>query len=574
MKAIKKIISAAIFLSVAVCNVCAQTTLLQKKYISVRNMEKEKLTQALTEIESLANPNDEQQALYAILHFEYLIRNGSTLQPESLLNNAISYFQKKKSPYLANALFLKARLLDYANQPEQAIHLYLEAEDLALKIPDHALLAYIYTDMGNLNYNQGFYVEARDKYEQAQEYYQLIGHTQYVLSTQLDIISIYYAEKNYTLALQQTQELIPQVKHDSTLYGQALNNLAHTYWHSKQYDSAMVYLHQVKSILPKKNDLHIYANYKIAMIQYKQEQYDSAQHYALKVIEQEGRVELHKACYGILANVAMKRKDEKAQWYYFVKRDSCNKVLLDIAQQTPAHEVEQQIKQEKNLAYQTKISIYGTALAMLCILAALLYLRIRTQQHKRINNKLEEANKNIHQQKEAIKQLQESKEIENQQKAEQLAELNRQLAQSIAQQQTLIDQRRKNLSIATKAIKDKIEQHETYYRRQENLSLEEAQHKAYHTQIYIHNNAKLMKWLNQQFSNLGKKLLQAHPTLTERDMQLLVLILLETPYKTTSTILNITSNSIGKTQIRLAEKLGYKNMEALRKYMEELMING
>ncbi len=559
---------------IALCNAYAQTTILEQQYTSIKNMETNELTQTIAELKALVRPNEFQQALYAILHFEHLDKNDSTLQPDSLISSAITHLQNAESPYLATALFQKARIQYHNRKFEQATRLYLQAEKLAYDIPDHALLAYTYADIGNVYFEQKNYTKARTKYEKAKEYYQLTGHTQHALSIQLNIASTYSAEENYTLALQQTLALAltPQVKHDSILWEKALSNLASIYWHTEQYDSAKQYMKQIIKLTNKKN--HTYTNFQIAHIYYKQEKNDSARHYALKVVAEKGSAGLHKACYGMLANIAYRENNHTAQAHYLVKRDSCNNLLLDIQEQTPAHIIEQQIKQKEQVAHLKKMSIIFGILGSMSLLTYLLYMykeRKRMRQYIHMGKQLEISSKNIRSYQEKIKLLKENEEIAEQLKDQQLEELKIQLVQNQERQEQLTMQRKKIMRLATNSINDKIELLAKDYRKQKSISYEEALCQAYQKQLSIDNNTKLLKWLNQQFENVGKKLLYAHPSLTERDMQMLTLIFLHTSHKNISTVLNISINSIGKTQIRLAQKLGKENTDAIREHVEKLI---
>ena len=531
------------------------------------------MQQSIASFDSMGTTNHLQAAIHCLLRVEHADRYNNSLPPDSLIDNTIDYLQKTHSDYAATALFLKARLLYDKSENEEAMQLYLQAEKMAHNIPDLALLAYIYSDMGNIHYIQDTYTEARNKYERARYYYQQIEDVQKELSSQLKIIGTYSAEENYTVALQQVKNLMPQTLYNSKLWGMAVSEIADIYYKTKQYDSAAVYFQQA---------LHtnIYTDYnccQLASIHYKQQQYDSAQHYAKRVIRMESTANIHKACYGILANIADRQGDAVAQAHYLVKRDSCNNVLLAIEQQTPAHVLEQQMKDGEQINKLRQRSMAWGAVALVVLLIYLLYVRKmykRMEEYKRMRKDMELAKKNIHKYKSQIQALEDSKETETEKNTEQIAQLNIQLENSIATQQQLIAQRRKIMRIATRAINEKIELCAAHLRKGEKYTHEQALRRAYEHEIHLYHAAKLKRWLNMEFNYLGKKLTHTHPSLTERDIQLFALILLQTPHKTVSSLLDILPGSVAKTQLRLAQRLNSETMDDLRDYAEVFVMGG
>ena len=567
--------------TILICLLCATSAVyaqvpdFEQEYISIYSLSKNIKQETLAAFDSIGTANHLQAAIHAMLRSEYAKQQGIIALPDTLLDNAIDYLQKTHSDYAATALFLKAEDLCYEQQYEAAMHLYLRSEAITRRISDHILLAHLYFNMGDVFFKQDSFAEAIKKWEQARHYYQIMKHQNGILLSNKKILTAYIASGKTDIAQQQIEEMLRQSASDSLSLYYLYSEKARVLRYKEQYDSAIVYLNKSKKMGLQADSTSL--NYQLLYNHYYKDECDSVIHYAQMLIALGVPVRMQKTCYGMLANIASRQGDAVAQAHYLVKRDSCNNVLLAIEQQTPAHVLEQQMKDGEQINKLKQTSIVWGGVALVVLLIYLLYVRKmykRMEEYKRMRKDMELAKKNIHKYKSQIQALEDSKETETEKNTEQIAQLNIQLENSIATQQQLIAQRRKIMRIATRAINEKIELCAAHLRKGEKYTHEQALRRAYEHEIHLYHAAKLKRWLNMEFNYLGKKLIKAHPSLTERDIQLFALILLQTPHKTVSSLLDILPGSVAKTQLRLAQRLNSETMDDLRDYAEVFVMGG
>lgn len=197
------------------------------------------------------------RALYGLLLFEALDKAYKPLQPDSVINFSIEYYNRKNdSEKLAKAYFYKARVYKYAYQFEDASNLYMVALDNLKKSEDYNLLAKIYSDLGDICIFQNELDDARIKFEKAKKYFEKAKKESQALLKQIDIGKTYRIEKNYKKAKKYFIDVLNETN-DSSLIGITLQELGGNFFLSGSYDSAVHYLK--KSILfPfKENDQSI-----------------------------------------------------------------------------------------------------------------------------------------------------------------------------------------------------------------------------------------------------------------------------------------------------------------------------
>ena len=95
----------------------------------------------LKKIQPLNTLSEADRALYGLLYFEALDKNGLPLKPDSIINFSTNYFSSHNSDnYLATCFLYKARMLKSAQRFEDATLLYLKALDLLQNKPQNFIL--------------------------------------------------------------------------------------------------------------------------------------------------------------------------------------------------------------------------------------------------------------------------------------------------------------------------------------------------------------------------------------------------------------------------------------------------
>src|ERR1035437_5634471 len=126
--------------------------------------------------EKYKSPSD--HALYGLLLFHALERADKKIQPVSLIDFSINYYQSKKDDlHLAGCYFFKGHMNLSAQRYDEAAILYLKAIDCLQYKNDFYLSARIYANLGDISAIQRNYSESIKKYRLSLDYFQRAGKT-------------------------------------------------------------------------------------------------------------------------------------------------------------------------------------------------------------------------------------------------------------------------------------------------------------------------------------------------------------------------------------------------------------
>ena len=141
--------------------------------------------------------SNSDRALYGLLLFQALDKNSKPLQPDSVINYSLNYYQNTNDlPRLAICYFYKARIYKNAQRYDDATVLYLKALDCLQNKKDYTLMGKIYADMGDICSVQLDYKEALKKYQFSADCFNRGGNHIDACYRILDIGRTYHSEKN------------------------------------------------------------------------------------------------------------------------------------------------------------------------------------------------------------------------------------------------------------------------------------------------------------------------------------------------------------------------------------------
>ena len=277
--------------------------------------------------------SDSHKALYGLLLFQALENNEMTLQPDSLLNFSLKYYEKSdEKSNLSKCYFYQARIYKKAQRHDEATLLYFKALDCCEDKTDYTLLGKIYGDMGDVCSIQGNYREALNKYQLSIGYFKKAGKLTDVCYSIICIGRTYRFEKDYKIALQYYRKALSLTK-DSMMSGVVFQEIGGNYYWSKQYDSAQYYLR--KSLrFPYRNTNYAVRCFLLADLSFDLEQYDSAHYYALAALKYPANFFTKRDCYRILVNIEYIRNDIKQMGKYIIQYQNYGDSIRKVESQT------------------------------------------------------------------------------------------------------------------------------------------------------------------------------------------------------------------------------------------------
>ena len=285
--------------------------------------------QMLKNISSNKYKSGANRALYGLLMIETLDRQKLPLQPDSLLDFSLSYYQEHDDQVrLANCYLYKGRIYKSNFQYEKAIDSYLKALDIIDTKKEYLLSGRINFDMGEIYLYQKEFNKARQKYIEAYKAYLQARSLKFAYTSVISIGISYSQEKQYKKAQKYFYTVYYSAK-DSLIKGYAIQNLGINYYYLQQFDSAKHYL---KKALPypyiKTNKAIRY--YYLSDLYFDLNKYDSAKYYATESFNYKPDIITQRECYRILVNAANAKGDipdlKKSMMGYQYCIDSIRKI--------------------------------------------------------------------------------------------------------------------------------------------------------------------------------------------------------------------------------------------------------
>ena len=460
------------------------------------------------------------KALYGLLYFQALDKNGKPLQPDSLITYSLNYYQNSSDKkYLAFCYFYKGRIYKNAQRYDDATELYLKALDLSQNRKDYTLLGKIYADMGDICSLQKDYTESLKKYQLSANYFKLAGKLIDASYRTLDIGRTYRLVKNYKFAHKFYLQALNQTK-DSIFYGVAYQEIGINYYWDKQYDSAQYYLK--KSIhFPYKSTNHALRCYYLADLFFDIERYDSAYYYASIALKFPANFFTQRECYRILANTEYVRGNFKQMATFMTQFQAFSDSVRKVESQTKITVLED-LHQTSETAHKTKkyLTVLGWLLPFIIAISLYVLYRLR-KRNKGKEKELEEA------------------EIQITEKQNLLVDS---LIQKIEETRTLQAAVYKKASIAKREQIDK---------------------EIYNVCLHVNEWEVFKRLMNKTFNNIVSTLEKEFPEITRKELTLCCLLLLDIRTQDMALILDTQPASLYKMKSRLTQKLSLKSTKDL-----------
>lgn len=466
------------------------------------------------------------RAFYGLLYFQALDKNKLTLQPDSLINYSLDYYQHSSDKSrLALCYFYKARIYKTAQQYDQATVLYLKALDNSQDKKNYAVLGKIYTDMGEICSIQKDFKESLLKYQQAVNCFNLAGKKIDASYSILDIGRTYRLIKDYKAALKYYRMALLRPA-DSILYGVANQEIGINYYSAKQYDSAQYYLRKSLSF-PYKSTSYAIRCFYLADLFFDIEKYDSAYQYASKALKYPANFFTQRECYRLLANTEYIKGNFKQMAVFMTHFQSSSDSVRRIETQTKITVLED-LHQTSQAAGKSKhyLLILGLILPIIILLSLFVFFRLR-KRNKGKEKQLEEA----------------------------VVQINK----------------KQNLLVGS--IIQKIEETRSIqsaeYRKSSFLQRKQMDKELYITCLYLNDWDAFKKLMNKTFNNLISSLESKYSDVTRKELVWCCLFLLDVPTPEMALVLDSQPASLYKLKSRLSQKMNLKSTKELDQLLRE-----
>jgi len=471
--------------------------------------------------------SDENRALYGILLFQALDKTNKTLQPDSVINYSVNYYQQNgDNNKLAISYYYKARLFKKAQRFDEATGLYLKALDIFQNHENNYFLGKTYSDIGDICSLQKDYKESLAKYNIALAYFKKTNDTLQASYKLIDIGRVYRFLKLNSKALENYKKAISQMK-DSSLCGLAFQEMGINYFKSKKNDLAEYYLKKSLRFPYKGTSYAIRCSF-LGDVYLEKNQYDSAVNYATLALNYPTTFFIQRECYRILANTEYMRGDLKKMGVYMTRYQDCTDSVRQIEIQTKSTVLEN-IHETKGAVVKSNYFSLMLTLVILFILSLsyFIFKRLRTKNKKK-ENELKTAEIKLTQKQSLLKESL-LKKIEE----------NKRLKTVVYKKSTL-----KERELIDKEI--------------------------YTFCLHLDDWTAFEKLMNQTFNNLFLALREKNSEINRKELILCSLILLDIPTSDIIIILDCQQDSLYKLKHRLSQKLKLSGAKELNQLLQKL----
>jgi tetratricopeptide (TPR) repeat protein len=283
--------------------------------------------------------SDESRALYGLLMIQALDKKLLPLQPDSLLDFSIAYYQKHPDKdRLATCYLYKGQIYKYAFQYETAINCYLKAFDILGNKENNILLGRINYNIADIYLYQREYNQATKKYILAYNYFKKANLSSSAFYSLINIGKSYSQAKLYNKA-QPYFYRVYRDSNDSIIKGFAIQYIGVNFYSMKQLDSALHYLRKVIPY-PYLGINRAVRYYYLADVFFDLHQLDSADFYANKSFKYNPDIRTQKECYRIIVNCKTIDGNIKELNKYMAKYQDCADSIQRIDTQTKGSVIE------------------------------------------------------------------------------------------------------------------------------------------------------------------------------------------------------------------------------------------
>jgi tetratricopeptide (TPR) repeat protein len=486
----------------------------------------------LKEIDYKNEKSQSEKAHYGILMFKALDKNYLTLDPDSLINFSITFYQNKKdNEKLGEALFYKGRMYNDAYQYENATKLYMLALDNLEGSENYDLLAKVYSDLGRISVIQNEFEKALGKFHKAVFYASKTNNNKNVLKEKINIANVYRFEKKFDKAHQIYNEVFSNST-DSIISGLVLQEIGVAFFWENVYDSTIYYLK--KSLDYPFVDINKSVRlYVLADAYYELLKLDSALFYAHESLTYPATFHTKRECYRILANSCYLKKDFKTMAGYMTHYQTMSDSIRKIDIQTKATIIED-IHQSNTKVKEKSGQIYWLIALIILIMGAGIYILYRFIRKNRI----------ISEQKRTMENSLKNSKSE------------------IEQNKTMLRESMKDLIEKNKALKSNGKKNAHVLLNDETVL------EIYTQALQINNYEAFSQKINAAYNNMICELAIKFPAISQKEMLYCSFLLLDIPQNHAMVLLETTPNGLYKIRQRLAQKLELSSTRELDDFLK------
>ncbi len=478
--------------------------------------------------------SDENKARYGLLLMRVLDKNLLPLQPDSLLDFSVSYYENHSDKQLlATAYYLKGRAFIKKLQYEQATVFFLKTLDVLEGSDNYVLTGKSYNMLGEIYIVQRDYVTSREKYSKAYDCFRKAGKTNYAFYALLDIGRTYSQSKQIGKA-QQCFERAYKFSKDSLSKGAALQEMATTFLSVKQYDSALFYFQKTLKY-PAIGYNRAIQYYNLADIYFERKQIDSALYFAQQALHTQADIRIKKECYRILVNASSESGDMAAIKKYMICYQDCSDSIKLIDTQTRGSVLETIHNSNKEVS-KSKLWVWMLLISLVLIAAGSVWLVIRVRSRK--DRALAETKRQHQAEKGSFQQ-------------DILRKHRETLLHKLEKKKAALSVRRRNMSSAERNESDR---------------------KIYNEILHYDDKAHFFRQMDAVSCNLISKLRERYKGLTERELCWVCLHLLTIPPSDILLLLDYKHEALKKMKVRLIKKLNLAYVSMIPDFLQKTMM--
>jgi tetratricopeptide (TPR) repeat protein len=473
------------------------------------------------------------RALYGLLMIQTLDKNLLPLKPDSLLDYSIQYYENHPDKDRLAACYLyKGRSYKYAFQYEKAMNSFLKALDVLANKKNYLLLARINTDLGQIYLLQSDYLQSREKYRLAFDYFNKSSFSTNAYYSLINIGITYYHTKEFKLA-QKYFHKVYNTATDSMTKGAALDEIGLCYYKCRQYDSALIYLRKVINypFLGYNRGIRYYY---LSRVYFDLNQIDTSYFYAYNSFKYNPDIRTKRECYRILTNSEFRRGHMREMSMYMNKYVQLGDSIRKIDAQAKGSYIESMhnTKQEVVKARRWIMVLY---IFLLLVISASVYIYII----KRRRNKQEKL------------------------QAEQIR-----LQQKIDIRKEVVMKKREMLlrKIEEKKAGQEVEWKKAGPEERCNMIV-----KMYDELLHLNDVSFFQKEMDAVLNNLVNKLKNRYPALTEKEINWCCFYLLNIPTEDIMVLFDYKVDSLKRMKQRLVNKVRVAGVSELDSFLKAIL---
>ena len=466
------------------------------------------------------------RALYGLLLYQTLERNDRNIQPDSIIDFSIKYYQNQNDKVnLAGCYFYKGYMFKHMQCYDDASVLYLKALDCLKNKKEYILKGKIYSDMGDICSIQQDYKESLKKYTYSLDCFNSANK---VIDARFVILSIgreYNYLKDYKTAQIYYHKAISEMT-DSMLIGAAYQEMGINSYVTNHFDTSQYYLR--KSLkYPYRSNSYAIRCYALSELLFDLQQYDSSFIYATKAFKYHPNFYNQRDCYRILTNIEYTRNNLKQMGIYLSHYQDYSDSVQKIKSQTKNKVIENlhnstlEAKGSKN----NMILIFSVSMIILLLSTSLILYLLKRNKIKR---------EQLFTYKQQLNNKQEY--------------VSQRLTIRIEETRASQTEERKNASVEERERLDK---------------------EVYNIALHLNNWDDFNREMNHAFNNIIISLNSECTSITRKEIIWCCLHLLDIPLADRMLLLEASSDSLYKLKQRLAHKLNLKTTKELSSFLKD-----